>query len=50
MPILNGVQFFRSENGAREMAQYIAELVRQGIVYKVTTTLDYWIVETTGGF
>lgn len=33
-----------------ELAAFVSELVRQGVVYKVYNLTGFWRVELTGGF
>lgn len=33
-----------------EMAQFVSELVRQGLVYTVSSDDEGWEIELTGGF
>jgi hypothetical protein len=44
------VEFSRDARGITEMAIYIAELVKRGIVYKVARGDESYYVSTTGGY
>lgn len=47
----NSIRFDTTEKGLREMATYIAQLVREGIVYEVIRWDDsQFQVSTTGGY
>lgn len=48
---VNSVKFQSTTEGIREMAVYVAQLVREGIVYEITRfNDDQFRVVTTGGY
>lgn len=42
--------FDHDEDGIRLMATYVAQLVKEGVKFKITQEKTYSIVELTGGF
>lgn len=42
--------FTFSERQAEYMAQFISELVRQGVTYRVVEGCGCWTIELTGGY
>lgn len=46
----NNQGFMFSERQAVEMAAFVAELVRQGVTYRVVEGVGCWTIELTGGY
>lgn len=44
------ITFKRSSNGLKELAIFLAQLVKEGVTYKVINNKEEFGVELTGGY
>jgi hypothetical protein len=47
--VVASVRFAKEDQGARLMAVYTAQLIREGITFEIAETPDRWEVELTNG-